>query len=84
MDRFFITFAVNRPFGQCYVEVYAPDYGTVADVAFEMFKERWAFIYAEDQFKKQPDQFKLKRLCSIRRNEHGHYRVFEIGGETTF
>ena len=53
MKTYYLTFGQKYPWRNGWVEVIAPDYETARKYVCEVFEDKWAFLYQEQDFKKE-------------------------------
>uniref|UniRef100_A0A6M3KZZ5 Uncharacterized protein n=1 Tax=viral metagenome TaxID=1070528 RepID=A0A6M3KZZ5_9ZZZZ len=53
MNIFCLTFASDHPLGNHWIEVEAADEGVARKRIFEVFGEKWGFLYAKEHFKSE-------------------------------
>jgi len=47
---FYLTFGVNHPLSDNWIEIEAPSYESARSEAFFTFGAKWAFVYSEKRF----------------------------------
>lgn len=52
MKTYYATFMQYHPLKDNWIEIEAPDYESARQLMFKCFKDKWSFVYSEDQFRK--------------------------------
>lgn len=76
--KFFATFMQKQAFKSHYVEIWAKDIGLARDAMFEHFGDKFMTIYNEEQFKTQPIDYNLEKLCVINAIDHESSKEYQL------